>query len=88
MWDVDHSVSGSCCQLRTKLKEDIRQEPLLLEMSIRENLDIEGTKTDSEIWEALEKTGVKELIEQLPGKLDHQATTHVKSSLLLWITLY
>ena len=29
-------------------------------------VDVEGIKTDAEIWEALEQTGVKELVERLP----------------------
>lgn len=48
----------------------IPQDPLLLELSIRENLDLEGLRTDQEIWAALEKTQCKSLIEALPDKLD------------------
>lgn len=33
-------------------------DPLLLEMSIRDNLDLEGNHTDAEIWDALEQTSV------------------------------
>ena len=36
----------------------IPQDPLLLEMSIRDNLDLEGMATDRAIWEALEKSSV------------------------------
>lgn len=48
----------------------IPQDPLLLELSVRENLDLENVKTDQEIWAALEKTQCKPLIEALPDKLD------------------
>lgn len=48
----------------------IPQDPLLLELSVRENLDLEGIKTDQEIWAALEKTQCKALIDGLPEKLD------------------
>ena len=48
----------------------IPQDALLLELSVRENLDLEGIKTDYEIWAALEKTQCKALIESLPEKLD------------------
>ncbi|KAL8281226.1 hypothetical protein RQP46_006260 [Phenoliferia psychrophenolica] len=48
----------------------IPQDPLLLEMSIRDNLDLEGTASDAEIWEALEKSSMKTVIESLPLKLD------------------
>lgn len=48
----------------------IPQDPLLLELSVRENLDLEGRRTDHEIWAALEKTRCKALIDALPEKLD------------------
>lgn len=48
----------------------IPQDPLLLELSVRENLDLEGQRTDQEIWAALDKTRCKALIEALPEKLD------------------
>ena len=44
----------------------IPQAPLLLELSIRENLDIEGVSTDLDIWAALELTECKTWIESLP----------------------
>lgn len=37
----------------------IPQDPLLLEMSIRDNLDLEGEHSDAEIWDALEKSSVR-----------------------------
>ena len=55
-------------------------DPLLLEVSIRENLDVEGTRTDNEIWTALEQTGVKSIVERLPNKLDHQVDSHVSQT--------
>lgn len=36
----------------------IPQDPLLLEMSIRDNLDLEGGASDADIWSALEKSSV------------------------------
>jgi ATP-binding cassette subfamily C (CFTR/MRP) protein 1 len=48
----------------------IPQDPLLLELTLRENLDLEGIRSDQEIWAALEKTQCKPLIEALPEKLD------------------
>lgn len=33
-------------------------DPLLLELSLRENLDPEGLHSDSELWDALEKSHV------------------------------
>lgn len=33
-------------------------DPLLLELSLRENLDPEGLHTDVEIWDALQKSHV------------------------------
>ncbi|KAM0755999.1 P-loop containing nucleoside triphosphate hydrolase protein [Meredithblackwellia eburnea MCA 4105] len=52
----------------------IPQDPLLLEMSIRDNLDVEGEKTDAEIWDALEGSEMKTTIESLPLKLDEMVT--------------
>lgn len=48
----------------------IPQDPLILELSVRENLDLGRKRTDQEIWAALEKTQCKALIETLPEKLD------------------
>ena len=53
----------------------IPQAPLLLELSIRENLDMEGVVDDAEIWAALEQTECKAWIESLPGGLDHVAVS-------------
>lgn len=53
----------------------IPQDPLLLEMTIRDNLDVEGVKSDQEIWAALEKTQAKALIESQPDKLDTLVTS-------------
>lgn len=52
----------------------IPQDPLMLELSVRDNLDIEGVKSDQEIWTALEQTQTKALIESLPEKLDTMVT--------------
>ena len=48
----------------------IPQDPLVLELSVRENLDLEGVCSDQQIWSALERTECKALIESLPEKLD------------------
>jgi hypothetical protein len=37
---------------------DVRIDPLLLEVSLRENLDPEGLRTDADIWLALESSQV------------------------------
>jgi ABC-type multidrug transport system fused ATPase/permease subunit len=49
-------------------------DPMLLEMTLRENLDPEGQKTDAEIWEALDRSQLKAHVESLPGKLDEVIT--------------
>jgi hypothetical protein len=38
-------------------------DPLLLELSLRENLDPEGLHSDVEIWDALEKSHVSRYTE-------------------------
>ena len=52
----------------------IPQDPLMLELSVRENLDIEGQCSDQQIWAALEQTQCKTLIENMPEKLDTLVT--------------
>lgn len=37
----------------------IPQDPLLLEMSIRDRLSLEGDRSDEEIWAALELSSVR-----------------------------
>lgn len=47
---------------RQTLREQITnvpQDPLLLELTLRENLSLEGDKTDAEIWAALEAANVR-----------------------------
>lgn len=41
---------------------------------MRENLDLEGSCSDQEIWDALEQTHCKAIIEALPEKLDTVVT--------------
>ena len=48
----------------------IPQDPMILELSLRENLDPEGLHSDAELWEALEKAQLKSHVETLEGKLD------------------
>lgn len=52
----------------------IPQDPLLLEVSLRENLDPEGLCSDAEIWEALEKSQLKEHVSKLENQLDEAIT--------------
>ncbi|KAJ7240374.1 P-loop containing nucleoside triphosphate hydrolase protein [Mycena haematopus] len=52
----------------------IPQDPVLLEISVRANLDIEGKHSDDEIWRALELSSMKSAIERFPSKLDEVVT--------------
>jgi ATP-binding cassette subfamily C (CFTR/MRP) protein 1 len=45
-------------------------DPLLLELSLRENLDPEGLHSDSELWDALEKSHVGQTLRCCSGKTD------------------
>lgn len=46
----------------------------MLELTVREILDLEGRCSDQEIWSALDKTQCKALIEAFPDKLDARVT--------------
>lgn len=52
------------------------QSPVLFSGSLRENLDLVEQFQDLDIWRALEDVQLKELIESLEGKLDHQLLEH------------
>jgi ABC-type multidrug transport system fused ATPase/permease subunit len=47
----------------------IPQDPVLFTGTIRSNLDPFSERTDGEIWDALEKVDLKEIVLKLDGKL-------------------
>ncbi|KAJ1941579.1 hypothetical protein EC988_006719, partial [Linderina pennispora] len=46
------------------------QDPVLFDGTLRSNLDPLGEYSDTDIWSALESSRLKELVSQLPGRLD------------------
>ena len=52
----------------------ISQTPVLFYGSLRENLDPRGEFEDSQIWQALAKISIANLVSNLPGKLENTVT--------------
>ncbi|KAF7342250.1 P-loop containing nucleoside triphosphate hydrolase protein [Mycena venus] len=63
-------ISGIALDMLRSGMTLIPQDPVLLEISVRSNLDIEGKHSDDEIWRALELSSMKSIVERLPSKLD------------------
>ncbi|KAJ6480257.1 P-loop containing nucleoside triphosphate hydrolase protein [Mycena sanguinolenta] len=68
------NISGISLDMLRSGMTLIPQDPVLLEISVRANLDIEGKHSDEEIWRALELASMKKAIERLPSKLDEVVT--------------
>ncbi|XP_027205501.2 ATP-binding cassette subfamily C member 4-like [Dermatophagoides pteronyssinus] len=58
-------------ELRSKMSI-IPQEPVAFIGSLRKNLDPFDDRNDEEIWSALEKVQLKNVVNEMPGKLEYQ----------------
>ena len=54
----------------------LSQSPVLFSGSLRKNLDLLEQLQDADLWRALEKVQLKELVESLEGQLDHELLEH------------
>ena len=54
--------------LRSRI-QIIPQEPVLFSGTIRENLDVESLFEDADVWDVLERIGLKEYVSSLENKL-------------------
>ncbi|CAH3108598.1 unnamed protein product [Pocillopora meandrina] len=52
------------------------QSPVLFSGSLRKNLDIFDKFQDAELWQALEDVQLKDFVERLEAKLDHELLEH------------
>ncbi|XP_022777795.1 multidrug resistance-associated protein 4-like, partial [Stylophora pistillata] len=52
------------------------QSPVLFSGSLRKNLDILDRFQDAELWQALEDVQLKDFVERLEAKLDHELMEH------------
>ncbi|KAF9972607.1 hypothetical protein BGZ73_004232 [Actinomortierella ambigua] len=66
--DIDISTLG-LYDVRSRFSI-IPQDPVLFMGTVRFNLDPDGKKTDAELWDALDKSFLKEYVQRLPGGLD------------------
>ncbi|KAJ3147887.1 Multidrug resistance-associated protein 1 [Geranomyces michiganensis] len=48
----------------------IPQQPVMFQGTIRDNLNLEGTCTDTQVWDALDRVGLKKYVAGLPAKLE------------------
>ncbi|KAJ3359464.1 hypothetical protein HDU91_004919, partial [Kappamyces sp. JEL0680] len=52
----------------------IPQDPVLFSGTLRENLDVESLFADIDIWQVLDRIGMKEYVDSLPDKLEAPIT--------------
>ncbi|SJL11398.1 uncharacterized protein ARMOST_14801 [Armillaria ostoyae] len=67
------SISRRCLRRAVTV---VAQDPLVTDGSVRENLDITGMLSDSEIWAVCEAVQLKDVVNGFHEKLDHPLTSH------------
>ena len=72
----DVQIKGINLQSSRRCISVLGQSPVLFSGSLRKNLDLMDQFQDVDLWRALEDVQLKDLVESLEGRLDHELLEH------------
>ena len=72
----DVQIKGINLQSSRRCISVLGQSPVLFSGSLRENLDLMEQFRDADLWRALEDVQLKDFVESLEGRLDHELLEH------------